>query len=125
MRSVLSSRIAPYLAVAVAAGFTLIASPPASSAAPVKDDTPTLLTPKGEHGSDADEGGTFDKLRDAYYWSRLLSGDNPISLGQAAQLRSKAASKAATISNNAVRGAARGGTWTSQGPNPIVQNGRT
>lgn len=125
MRSAKSSRIAPYLAVAVAAGFTLVASPPASSAAPVPDDTPTLLTPKGEHESDEDEAGTFDKLRDAYYWSRLLSGDDPITLDQAAQLRSKASAKAATIANNAVKGAARGGTWASQGPNPIVQVGRT
>jgi uncharacterized repeat protein (TIGR01451 family) len=125
MRSALSSRIAPYLAVAVAAGFALIAAPPVSSAAPIPDDTPTLLTPKGEHESDESEAGTFDKLRDAYYWSRLLSGDNPVTLDQAAQLRSKATARAATITNNTVRGAARGGTWASQGPNPIVQVGRT
>src|SRR5262245_53429663 len=49
-------------------------SAPAAAAEPV-DDTPVLLTPKGEHENGDDEAG-FDKLRDAYYWSRLLAGDD-------------------------------------------------
>jgi uncharacterized repeat protein (TIGR01451 family) len=96
----------------------------AVSADPTPDDTPTLLTPKGEHEDGSDEQ-SFDKLRDAYYWSRLLAGDDPLSVGQAASLRTQASKKAATIATAAPAGAARGGAWASQGPNPIVQNGRT
>ena len=70
-----SSTLTSLLALAVAAGFLAVAAPAAHSATP-PDDTPVLLTPKGEHETGADEA-TFDKLRDAYYWSRLLSGDQP------------------------------------------------
>ncbi|WP_460458384.1 hypothetical protein [Angustibacter peucedani] len=97
---------------------------PAAHSAPPGDDTPVLLTPKGEHETGEDEAG-FDKLRDAYYWSRLLSGDDELTLGEAAKLRSTASTRASSISNERNRGAARGGTWTSQGPDPIVQVGRT
>ena len=60
---------------------------------PPGDDTPTLLTPKGEHEDGSDEAG-FDKLRDAYYWSRLLSGDDQLTINEAAALRTKAAQQA-------------------------------
>ncbi|HJQ04470.1 MAG TPA: hypothetical protein VJ872_03445 [Nocardioides sp.] len=104
------------------AGFLAVA--PAHGAPSGGDDTPVLLTPKGEHETGADEAG-FDKLRDAYYSSRLLSGDDPISLNQAASLRTTAVKKAAATPHAAPAGAARGGAWSGQGPNPIVQNGRT
>src|SRR3954447_84119 len=91
---------------------------------PPPDDTPTLLTPKGEHEDGSDEQG-FDKLRDAYYWSRLLSGDDQLSLSQAAALREKASKKTNSMANASLPGAPRTGSWVSQGPNPIVQVGRT
>src|SRR3954453_17055854 len=119
--------IGPATIVAMTAGFLAAVSPPAH-AAPNGDDTPVLLTPKGEIADEVaekDEQGSFDKLRDAYFWSRLLSGDDPISVGQAAALRSKAAKQANSTAHSAPTGAARGGAWSLQGPNPIVQNGRT
>ena len=67
-------------------------SAPVAGAAPV-DDTPVLLTPKGEHENGDDEQ-SFDKLRDAYYWSRLLAGDDQLTFEQAATNRSHAASAA-------------------------------
>jgi uncharacterized repeat protein (TIGR01451 family) len=100
----------------------VVALPAAASS--IADDTPTLLTPKGDHDNGADEQ-TFDKLRDAYYATRLLSGDNPLTLTQAASLRSKAAKQAGLMPQSAPPGAIRGGAWSSVGPNPIVQNGRT
>jgi uncharacterized repeat protein (TIGR01451 family) len=118
------STISKLVPVVLIAGFLSAWAPPAASGAPPADDTPVLLTPKGEHEDGSDEA-TFDKLRDAYYWSRLLSGDDPISLTEAATMRTNAAGSAARIASESQRGAARGGTWTSQGPDPIVQNGRT
>ena len=118
-----SSKLAALLALVLSGGFLTVAAPVAQSA-PTADDTPVLLTPKGEHESGDDEE-SFDKLRDAYYWSRLLAGDDQLSLGEAAKLRSTASTRAASITNEKTRGADRGGTWTTQGPNPIVQVGRT
>ena len=118
----------PPTLLALAAGF-LAAVAPAANSAPTGDDTPVLLTPKGEvadefHGVDEQQG--FDKLRDAYYWSRLLSGDDPISVGQAAALRSSAVKQAKAIPQAASGpGSTRGSGWAGQGPNPIVQVGRT
>jgi uncharacterized repeat protein (TIGR01451 family) len=102
----------------------LVAPVHAVVAAPTADDTPVLLTPKGEREDGSDEA-TFDKLRDAYYWSRLLSGDDPLTIGQAARLRTKAARNATSINQAELAGASHGGAWTGQGPNPIVQVGRT
>jgi len=113
----------PFLTAALTAGALTIVAPAAQSAT-VPDDTPTLLTPKGEHEDGSDEA-SFDKLRDAYYWSRLLAGDDQLDLNKAAALRSAASAKARTIASDTTKGAARGGAWTSQGPNPIVQVGRT
>jgi len=114
--------------LATTAALLALVSPPAQSA-PQGDDTPVLLTPKGEiadefNGADETKEG-IDKLRDAYYWSRLLSGDNPITLTQAASLRSAAVKAARNTASAAPAGATRGGAWAQQGPNPIVQNGRT
>lgn len=119
-----SSKLSALFALVLAAGFLTATAPVVAQAAPTADDTPTLLTPKGEHETGDDEA-SFDKLRDAYYSSRLLSGDEQLSLGEAAKLRSSASTRAASITNERTRGATRGGTWTSQGPNPIVQVART
>lgn len=111
---------------AMTCGF-LAATVPAAQAAPRASkpggDAPVLLTPKGGNDNGADDAG-FDKLRDSYYWSRLLAGDGQISLAHAAALRSTAVTAAnglpvATKSSNG------GGTWTNQGPSPIVQVART
>ena len=91
----LPSRIRPLIALAlICSGAGLAAVfPVAAGAAPGDDDTPVLLTPKGEHEDGSDEA-SFDKLRDAYYWSRLLSGDDQLTVNQAAALRSKAVAQA-------------------------------
>jgi len=101
-----------------------VAAMPEAVAAPV-DDTPVQLTPKGEHETGDDEA-SFDKLRDAYYWSRLLAGDDELSFEQAATFRSKAATAANGLAVETKRGSqTHGGTWSSVGPDPIVQVGRT
>ncbi|RNM13078.1 VPS10 domain-containing protein [Nocardioides pocheonensis] len=120
--------LVPTTVLAMAGAFLAAVAVPAHSS-PTADDTPVLLTPKGEiadefNGVDESQEG-IDKLRDAYYWSRLLSGDNPITLTQAATLRGNAVKAARNTPTAAPAGATRGGAWTQQGPNPIVQNGRT
>src|SRR5215475_2197818 len=95
VRSLQRARIATLGVVALVAPFVSVAS--SVSAAPVADDTPVLLTPKGEHETGAEENESFDKLRDAYYWSRLLAGDDQLTLEQAAGLRSQASSTASTF----------------------------
>jgi hypothetical protein len=122
----LPSRIRPLIALAlICSGAGLAAIfPVAAGAAPGDDDTPVLLTPKGEREDGSDEQ-SFDKLRDAYYWSRLLSGDEQLTVNKAAKLRSKAVVHANGISKAAPAGTTRGGDWLSQGPDPIVQVGRT
>jgi uncharacterized repeat protein (TIGR01451 family) len=119
------SRLSLLAVVAMLVPFISYVSTATADPAPPADDTPVLLTPKGEHDTGADEAG-FDKLRDAYYWSRLLAGDDGgLSMEQAATLRAKASAQANTISADTQRGATRGGAWTSVGPDPIVQVGRT
>src|SRR5882762_3942105 len=121
---------ARYVLIAAAALIVpLISLVQAPSATPAPtapaDDTHVLLTPKGGQDNGEDEAG-FDKLRDAYYWSRLLAGDDGgISMDQAATLRSHASTQASGISAETQRGAARGGTWTNVGPDPVVQPART
>ena len=121
--------LVPTAVLATLLGLTAAVSPLATSA-PVADDTPVLLTPKGEiadefNGADEQQEG-LAKLRDAYYSNRLLAGDTPISLTQAATLRGKAAKQAAAIQQaTSGAGGSRGGSWVNQGPNPIVQVGRT
>ena len=114
----LPSRLRPLLAIALMASGAGFAAtlPAAAGAAPgTADDTPVLLTPKGEHEDGSEEAG-FDKLRDAYYWSRLLSGDNQLTITEAAGLRSRAVKRADQIPKAAPPGTTRGGTWASQGP---------
>src|SRR5262249_60209251 len=114
------------LAAAVGRSARVVAAGgPPPAAAPPGDDTPVLLPPKGEHDNGDDEA-SFDNLRDAYYWSRLLAGDDGgISMDQAAALRSRASTQANSIAVDSTNGAARGGTWASVGPDPIVQVART
>ncbi|MEP7092097.1 MAG: hypothetical protein ABI776_18490, partial [Nocardioidaceae bacterium] len=102
-----------------------VSAPRASSAgsAVSADDAPPLLNRKGE--AEGEEEAGFDKLRDAYFWSRLLSGDDSLSVAQAAKLRLRASQQASRIDATDTRGKARGGTWATQGPNPIVQVVRT
>src|SRR5437763_850775 len=84
------TRLSLLAAVALIVPLISSVSPASADPAPPGDDTPVLLTPKGEHESGEDEG-SFDKLRDAYYWSRLLAGDDGgLSMEQAATLRAKA-----------------------------------
>jgi len=64
---------------------TAFAPPGQAAPSPTGDDTPVLLTPKGAHDNGSDDA-SFDKLRDAYYSTRLLAGDNPLTLTQAARL---------------------------------------
>src|SRR6266496_5893267 len=78
--------------------FIAYAPPTQAAPTPTGDDTPVLLTPKGEHETGDDEA-SFDKLRDAYYWSRLLAGDDGgLSMEQAATLRAKASTQAGKMS---------------------------
>jgi uncharacterized repeat protein (TIGR01451 family) len=123
------SRLRSLCALALVLGMVLVGSLPAATLAVTPDDTPVLLTPKGEiadefRGADEDQEG-IQKLRDAYYWSRLLAGDNQLTLTQAAQLRSAASKQAGLMPQSAPPGFIRGGAWTQVGPSPIVQNGRT
>jgi uncharacterized repeat protein (TIGR01451 family) len=126
MRSTCSlTRLSLLAAAALVVPLISYVSTATADPAPPGDDTPVLLTPKGEHETGEDEAG-FDKLRDAYYWSRLLAGDDGgLSIEQAATLRAKASTQASKLSADTQPGATRGGAWTSVGPDPIVQNGRT
>src|SRR3954453_8146571 len=124
IRSRKTSILASSVVALTAFSFLTAVVQPAHADPPPGDDTPTLLTPKGEHEDGSDEAG-FDKLRDAYYESRLLAGDDGgLSLDEAAALRENASVKANAVST-ATTYATRGGTWNQVGPNPIVQNGRT
>ena len=119
VRSTLTTLTALALAVVPA-----LATSTAASAGVSHDDAPVLLAPKGDQQGDSEEQN-FDKLRDAYFSSRLLAGDDPLSLTQAANLRDSASRQSSGIANQTVRGATRGGTWSSVGPDPIVQVVRT
>ncbi len=107
-----SLAVIPLIIATFGAGYLPTVSPALASSA--ADDTPTKLTPKGEHDDGSDEA-SFDKLRDAYYWSRLLAGDNQLGVDQAASLRLSASQKASGVANETVKGKPRGGTWVSQG----------
>jgi len=122
------ARLAALAAVALLAPMvaTLGASP---GAADTGDDTAVLTIPKGEVAdefSEIEETTDFAKLRDAYFETRLLSGDRPLTIEKAAKLRDKgitASSQLPTVGANSV--ASVGGPWTSIGPDPLVQVVRT
>ena len=120
-----SSVTAAVCAVLAAAGLTVAVSP--ASATPVPgDDAPVLLNAKGDRDDGSDEQG-FDKLRDAYYWSDLLAGDDGgIDGATAAALRSKASqTNDTTATANTKAAGAPSGTWANQGQSPVVQIART
>ncbi|HET7276661.1 MAG TPA: hypothetical protein VFJ22_01160 [Dermatophilaceae bacterium] len=124
-KSLSKSSLSKFLAAAATVAATVIAPvalAPAHAAG--EDDTPVLLTPKGERETGAGEQN-FDKLRDAYYWSRLLAGDEQLTLTEAATLRDQASKQSRTLAEATTGGAARGGTWTNVGNDPTVQVGRT
>jgi uncharacterized repeat protein (TIGR01451 family) len=123
------ARLAALAAVALLAPMLATAGASTVSAAS-GDDTPVLLHPKGEIADEfngADDANNFAKRNDAYDQNRLLSGDNPLSTSQAAALRGKGIAKAAKLPvvNSKTTPSTVGGAWTSIGPNPTVQVGRT
>ena len=119
------TRLSLLAAVALIVPLISYVSTATADPAPAGDDTPVLLTPKGDQETGEDEE-SFDKLRDAYGWTRLLAGDDGgLSIEQAAALRVKASTQASKLSAATQPGATRGGAWTSVGPDPIVQVGRT
>ncbi|MEO6714577.1 MAG: hypothetical protein ABIM89_14245, partial [Mycobacteriales bacterium] len=97
------------------------------------DDTAKILPYDLKHTSaqegEEDEDENTAKLRDAYYETRWISGDIPLTLEQASKLRASAANtasqmrKAATTSGTA--SLAVGQPWLPIGPNPTVQIART
>jgi uncharacterized repeat protein (TIGR01451 family) len=130
MQRRVSSRLSALAAVVLLGPLVVTAAVSTAVAAPARDDTPVLLHPKGEIADEfngLDEIGNFAKLRDAYFESRLVAGDKPISVVKAAQLRRKGIKAAQRIGTVSTRAAAAtvGGAWSSIGPSPIVQVGRT
>ncbi|MHA3703442.1 hypothetical protein ACXR2U_14795 [Jatrophihabitans sp. YIM 134969] len=114
------------IAAVLAVGGLVVATPPASAAPVPGDDAPTYLTPKGDREDGSDEQG-FDKLRDAYYWSDLLAGDDGgIDGDKAAALRAKAVQENnATATSDSKAAGGPSGTWANQGQSPVVQVART
>ncbi|MEO6714945.1 MAG: hypothetical protein ABIM89_16175 [Mycobacteriales bacterium] len=101
--------------------------------APLADDTAQILPYDLKHTSaqegEEDEDENTAKLRDAYYETRWISGDIPLTLEQASKLRASAANtasqmrKAAKTSGTA--SPAVGQPWLPIGANPTVQQART
>ena len=111
-----SSRLRGFLALMVMATGLVVALPAALASLPA-DDTPVLLTPKGEHDNAARRSRGFDKLRDAYYASRLLGGDNPLSTDPGGGAPEARASSGASAARGG-RGARQGGAWSPGGAQP-------
>jgi uncharacterized repeat protein (TIGR01451 family) len=123
------ARLAALAAVALLAPMLATAGA-GSVSATSGDDTPTLLTPKGEIAdefNEVDDANSFAKRNDAYDENRLLSGDDPLSTQEAAALRVKAATKASGMPavKTKTQPSTVGGAWTTLGPSPTVQVGRT
>ena len=124
------ARLAALAAVALLAPMvaTVGASP---GAAATGDDTAILHHPQGgvaEEFSEIEEAADFAKLRDAYFETRLLAGDDPLTdrAGrQAAPQGHHGRWPARRPSATKRAAAAVGGPWTSIGPDPTVQVGRT
>jgi uncharacterized repeat protein (TIGR01451 family) len=123
------ARLAALAAVALLAPMLATAGAGSVTAAGVDDSHAIQITPKGEianEASEADEQGSFAKLRDAYYETRLLAGDDPLTIQKAATLRGKsikASSSLPTLTTNSAQTVDR--RWTSVGPNPLLQVART
>ncbi|MGB8650171.1 MAG: hypothetical protein WCD35_05865 [Mycobacteriales bacterium] len=72
------------------------------------------------------EGAAFQLARDAYFESRRLAGDTPLTPEQASRARAKAAKDARKgTSGPGTPGPAVGGTWQPVGPTPTKQVART
>lgn len=115
--------LVPLAVLATTAG--LVAAPSAQAThSRSSGDTPVLASQKagGEEagGEDQDESAEQDaKLRDAYYWNRVTAPGDPSSWGKQSDfVRTPGTVSAKTLP-------ARGGRWSEQGPDPIVQVGRT
>jgi photosystem II stability/assembly factor-like uncharacterized protein len=109
---------------ALAAGTVALLAPlffgTTAGAAPSADDTPTV--PRFAKSIEPDEELRSDLFaRDAYFESRRVAGDNPLSIEQAGRLRAQAAKQA----KSGPPSVTPFGAWTPVGPNPIVQIGRT
>ena len=117
--------VLPLLAAALSVGIAPALDRPTSGACGRRPTTPRSCSRRRVNTTTATTSQSFDKLRDAYYWSRLLAGDDQLTEEQAAALRSKATQQAAGVASESVSGQPRGGTWQPQGPSPIVQVART
>src|SRR2546429_1235321 len=93
-----------------------------ANAGPTGDDTPTV--PRFEKSLEPDEELRSDLFaRDAYYETRRVAGDQPLSIEQAGKLRAAAAKQAKGM--HGAPSVSSFGPWAPAGPNPIVQIGRT
>lgn len=103
--------------LSLAGGIATQASPPPG------DDTPTLRP--GAAPPLLDEEDEAELLeRDLFFTSRRLAGDVPLDSVQAGVLRAAAAKSAAHLRKQGLPTlgpASFTGSWTAQGPNPIVQ----
>src|SRR5206468_6703345 len=63
--------------------------------------------------------------QDAFFTSRRIAGDTPLSVEQAGKLRAAAAERTRQIRAAAVGAPTPFAPWHPAGPNPIVQIGRT
>jgi uncharacterized repeat protein (TIGR01451 family) len=118
-----SQFLASFTAAAAIVGFVAAASPTAHAAPRASssaDTGPTLLPSnvggeKDGGGGEAEEG--LEKLRDAYYWSPLLTHDAS-AVGSSQHPSTSGTPGTANLSSV-------GGVWQGGGPDPIVQVGRT
>ena len=123
------ARLAALAAVALLAPMVATLGASSGAAATGDDDAAILTIPKGEVAeefSEIEESTDFAKLRDAYFETRLLAGDRPLTIEKAAKLRGKgiaAAGQLPTVGANSADSV--GGPWTSIGPDPLMQVVRT
>src|SRR4051794_6189129 len=136
----LRSRQTRFLAVAAIVGVGIplaVVAGPSSPAQGTKTGArglkpPTLKQLARMHQEN--EGPAYQKARERFIESRYLAGTSPLSPDAAARYRAAAATKAGRAhhvsgvrtSSSAVRGAAAApAAWSSLGPQPVVQPGRT
>jgi uncharacterized repeat protein (TIGR01451 family) len=105
----------------------LVAAPGSSVNAAVfapVDDTPAV--PKNLKSIEPDEELRSELLaRDAYFVSRRIAGDSPLSLDDAGRFRSDADKFGRSLRHDHSITPPPFGPWAAAGPNPIVQLGRT
>jgi uncharacterized repeat protein (TIGR01451 family) len=95
------------------------ARPGASDQALLAKTARGALTPKEE------EGGAFQRAREAYYADRVYSGTEPLSVEQAAKEHGKAAAQAKKLGAGSPAAPASGPAWSSIGPTSTQQVART